>query len=382
VYSVAAYGAMIADRVRTDAYAEALRRAVRPGAVVLDVGAGTGIFALLACRCGARRVYAVEPDDAIEVARETAAANGLSGRITFYQELSTRVNLPERADVIVSDLRGVLPLCRHHLPAVADARRRFLAPGGRLIPRRDTLWAGVAEAPELYGQCTGAWEDRRFGLDLGAARRLATNTWRRARLTADQLLAGPGCWATLDYETLESPDVGGSVTWAVERAGTGHGLAVWFDAELAEGVGFSNAPGAPELIYGAAFFPWPAPVALGAGDTVSASLRADLVGKDYVWRWDSRVTGPGSPGPVKADFKQSTFFGAPLSPATLRRRAAEYVPALDEDGQLDRLILTLMDGATPLGEIARRVADRFPDRFPRWQDALTRAGDLAQRYGR
>ena len=58
-YSIRDYGTMMADEVRTNAYAEALRRAVRPGDVVLDLGAGTGIFSLLACRFGARRVHAV-----------------------------------------------------------------------------------------------------------------------------------------------------------------------------------------------------------------------------------------------------------------------------------------------------------------------------------
>ena len=65
------------------------------------------------------------------MAREIAAANGFADRIDFFQELSTEVELPERADVIVSDLRGVLPAYQHHIGAIADARERLLAPGGR-----------------------------------------------------------------------------------------------------------------------------------------------------------------------------------------------------------------------------------------------------------
>src|SRR5204862_7848061 len=103
IFTVAAYGQMISDAVRMDSYARALRHAVKPGAVVVDIGTGTGIFALLACRLGARRVYAIEPGDAIQVAREIAAANGCGDRIEFIQALSTDATLPERADVIVSD---------------------------------------------------------------------------------------------------------------------------------------------------------------------------------------------------------------------------------------------------------------------------------------
>jgi protein arginine N-methyltransferase 1 len=140
MYSLDTHGAFIANRVRMNAFREALQRVVRPDAVVLDLGAGTGIFALLACQMGARRVYAIEPDDSIQVARDLAAANGCADRMEFFQALSTQVNLPERADVIVNDIYRPLPIFGLRLSAIIDARRRLLAPGGVLIPRTDTLW--------------------------------------------------------------------------------------------------------------------------------------------------------------------------------------------------------------------------------------------------
>ena len=109
-YTIRGHGAMLSDRVRMHAYAAALEAAVRPGSVVLDVGTGTGIFALLACRLGARRVYAVEPGDSIHLARAAARDAGYADRVEFIQGISTEVDLPERADVMVSDLRGLLPL--------------------------------------------------------------------------------------------------------------------------------------------------------------------------------------------------------------------------------------------------------------------------------
>ncbi len=66
---------------------------------------------MLACRFGARRVYAFEPSPIIELAREIAAANGLADRIEFIPKMSTESSLPEPANVvIVSDVRGILPL--------------------------------------------------------------------------------------------------------------------------------------------------------------------------------------------------------------------------------------------------------------------------------
>src|SRR5262245_32729841 len=174
MYSVSSYGFMIADSARMDAYAEALRRAVKPDSVVLDIGAGTGIFSLLACRFGARKVYAIEPDDTIRVACEIAAANGYSDRIEFIQKLSTEVTLPELADVLISDMRGLLPFLGRHISNVADARERLLKPGGTLIGRRDDIWAAIVEAEETYNEYLGPWE--KYDLDMTAARRIVTNT--------------------------------------------------------------------------------------------------------------------------------------------------------------------------------------------------------------
>lgn len=382
MYSVSDYGSMITDTGRMEPYVQALRQAVEPGAVVLDIGTGTGIFALLACQFGARRVYAIEPSDAIQLARELAAANELSERIAFIQGLSTQVTLPEPANVIISDLRGVLPLFERHIPAIIDARRRFLAPGGVLIPQRDRLWAAVVEAPDLFEPYMKPWVNNDYELNLLAGQQIVTNTWRKGRVAPDRFLVEPRCWATLDYATIESPNVQAEVTWSVTRASTAHGLNLWFEATLAEGIGFSTAPDQPELVYGSAFFPWPKPVSLAEGDTVSVTLQANLVNDDYIWRWDSCVLAQGQPGQIKANFKQSTFLGTPLSPAQLRKRAASYVPELNESGQMTRLILDLMDQAIPLQQIADTLAEQFPDRFATRQAALSRIGELSLKYSR
>ena len=73
-----------------EAFIRRCAQTIKPGSVVVDMGTGTGIFALLACRLGARRVYAIEPDDAIQVAKEIAAANGCADRIEFMQAIVDR----------------------------------------------------------------------------------------------------------------------------------------------------------------------------------------------------------------------------------------------------------------------------------------------------
>lgn len=316
-YHLLSYGEMIRDRIRMDAYTEALRRAVRPGSVVLDIGTGAGICALLACRFGAARVYAVDPNDALHVAREIAAANGYGERIRFIQALSTEVTLPEQADVIVSDLRGVLPLYQGHIPAIMDARQRLLAPGGALIPQRDTLWAAVVEAPEAYLPVVSPWADPGLGFDMSAGRAIMANSWRKVVVTPDAFLVEPALWAILDYARVASPDISAEIAWKVVRPGVGHGLSLWFETALAEDVGFTAAPGRPPTIYGQAFFPWERPVPLAVGDRVFVGLWARLTGGDYAWHWHTRIEAAGQPGRPVAQFTQSSVLAEFLSPGQL-----------------------------------------------------------------
>jgi protein arginine N-methyltransferase 1 len=379
MYSVHDYGLMIADRVRMEAYSRALRLVVRPGSAVLDLGAGAGIFALLACRFGARRVYAIEPESIIQVGREIAAANGYGERIVFLPQRAEQVELPERVDVIVSDLRGVLPCFSDHLPVLVDARQRFLAPGGAMIGKRDTVWATVVEGPKLYRNHFAGWDEAALGFDQQAARRIIANSWGKARVLPEQLLAEPCCLAIFDYETVAGPDLSASVSFTTTRSRTAHGLVVWFDAVLAEGVGFSNAPGQPEMMYGNAFFPWPEPLHVDAGDQVNVTFEARFVGSDYIWKWDSSISGPQD---VRAAFQQTTFRGGPVSPAIVQRRALQHRAVLGEDGQIDRFILSAMNGRASLGSIARRVLARFPGRFASLKAAMSRVGELSARYSR
>jgi len=54
----------------------------------------------------------------------------------------------------------------------------------------------------------------------------------------------------------------------------------------------------------------------------------------------------------------------------LRKRGSNYVPALAEDGEIERAVLEQMNGKTALADIAHDVARRYPARFARWEDAL------------
>lgn len=379
-YSLSDYGDMITDN-RIEPYVQAIKTTVKPGSVVLDIGTGTGFCAILACQLGAKRVYAIEPSDAIIVARQVAIDNGYADRIEFIQAISTQVNLPEKVDVIISDLRGAVPLFQHHIGSIVDARSRFLAPDGIQIPQRDTIWGALVSDPESYAKkYQSPWQDNPYGCNLTANRKFVTNTWTKIRFKPAQLLVEPQIWTTLEYTTIVEPNVKNTLTWSIAEAGTIHGLGLWFDTVLAEGIGFSNAPDQPPYIYSNAFFPLSNPVAVVPGDRVTVILQAKLVGDDYIWSWQTQVTTNDIPVQVKASFQQSTFFGVPLSPKILQKRADIYIPHLGKSAKIDNLILNLMAETKPLGEIAHCLTQQFSQQFPTWQKALSYVGEMSQRY--
>lgn len=382
-YSTSAYGKMIEDRRRTEPFVDALRAAIGPQTVLLDIGTGTGIFSFLACQFGVARVYAVEPDAiALQVAQLCAKDIPGSERITWIQGLTTELDLPEKVDIVVGDLHGTLPFFKGNIESLADARKRHLKPGGRMLPSRDVLHAAPAFAPEEYQRIEAPWRRNDYDIDLSAAAPYVVNQWSRANsepIAPERLLAIPQRWGVVDYTSTDSPELDHTLEWQIERGGTLHGAYVWFDGDLGEGFGYSNSPLLPELVYGRAFFPFERPTEVVSGDILRTRLAVRLVKGNYVFRWDSRITA--ADGAVKARFEQSTFKSHPTSPTELRKASADYVPTLTEDGQVVRAVLEAMAGGQRVQDIADAMAARFPQRYKTAAKALDEVSRLSQKYG-
>jgi protein arginine N-methyltransferase 1 len=380
MYSLRDFGSMIGDTARFDAYAKAIARAVRPGDTVAEIGCGPAVFSLLACRAGARRVFAIELDESIHFARQLAAANGFTDRIEFFQSDSRKTELPERVNVIVSDIRGVLPLHDHAIPSLEDARKRLLAPGGIMIPQRDTLKAAVIEADEFYSGLTSPWRSSVPGVDLSPSLAPILNQTHSVSFKHDQLLTQPQDWGALDYTVGAATRATAELDFRAEREGTAHGVCLWFEAKLFEDIGYSTGPGAVDSVYGQLFLPWLQPVAVEKGQKIQVALHADLVGQDYIWRWETRIAADANHPTIH--FRQSTFQGGNFSPHALRCQAVDYAPLLSEAGQADLWMLERMDGSASLQKIAQSASQQFPKLFSSWREAFQRAADLSRDFSR
>ncbi|MFH1812417.1 MAG: 50S ribosomal protein L11 methyltransferase, partial [Pseudomonadota bacterium] len=128
--------AMLQDRARVEALARAIAGSVRPGDVVVEVGTGCGLLAVLAARAGARRVFAIEATELWQVARDVIAHNGVADVVQVIPGMSFDVELPERGDVLITETLGHLGVDEGIVATVADARGRLLKPGARLVPER------------------------------------------------------------------------------------------------------------------------------------------------------------------------------------------------------------------------------------------------------
>lgn len=130
---------MLNDAVRVRTYHRGIHRNVAPGDVVLDLGTGTGLLAFMASRAGARKVYAVEHSDFIEVAREIGRLNGITN-VEYVQANSRDFNPPEPIDVVIHEQMGDELFNENMIENLLDLRRRVLRRGGRILPSRFRLF--------------------------------------------------------------------------------------------------------------------------------------------------------------------------------------------------------------------------------------------------
>lgn len=378
-YSLLNYGDMITCEPRMSRYVAALKQAITPGCTVIDLGSGPGVFAVLACRFGAGSAIAIEPDETSQLVMQLAHANGCTDRVSVFEGISDDYRTGSRADIIISDLHGSLPLYERHIPTIVDARQRLLKPGGTLIPVRDTLWLALVHNAKVRSSYETPWHSNSLDLDLQAGLRLVSNQPVKTALEAGDLLSEAVTLGTIDYRLVEEADFSATAEIRNARAGEAHGFVIWFDCEPADGIGFSNAPGQPTQVYGQTFFPFLKPIDLKEGDEVRIEITAKLAGGEYIWNWVSSLRGVDSSS-VDEPQRQSTFHAKVFSSRSLGAHSSEFIPNNSQTLDVDRTCLQMVDGRRSLGAIADDLFARFPSRFGSATDALDYVTRLTAGY--
>ena len=231
---VTIHRAMLADRVRLQAYQAAIRSIVRRGDIVIDAGSGTGILAVMAAQAGAKKVYAIEASEYSRVARQVAADNGFATRIDVIEADFASVELPERARVLVTETFGAWVLAEGALPDLRTCVARNMELDGVTIPRSFSLYLSpMMTAPS---DLMAPFTQPLFGVDLSCLRGEALGRAHQAIVPADQ--AGPAVFVAR-YPLLNTEE---DLTATVTVSGPCEALCAWFTLELAPDLNLSTSP--------------------------------------------------------------------------------------------------------------------------------------------
>jgi protein arginine N-methyltransferase 1 len=252
---------MLSDSVRVQTYHRGIRRNVRPGDVVVDLGTGTGLLAFMASRAGAKKVYAVEHSDVIEIAREIGRHNGFTN-IEFVQANSREFTPPEPVDVVVHEQMGDELFNENMVQNLLDVRDRFLRPHGRILPAKFRLFVEPVTLHE-------SMRVRRFwnielpdGIDLGPMRESHVagrsdtgrneQTWLRPGSVA-ATLGTPTPVLEFDLDTLAGAHAL-PTDFVVERTAAADmivdGTCIWFEALFDDDTVLSTSPLGPLTSWG------------------------------------------------------------------------------------------------------------------------------------
>jgi len=279
---------MLADEVRTSSFLRAIMEVVQPGDVVVDIGSGTGVLSLFAAMAGASRVYAIEREPVIEIAGEIAAHNGMSETITFVAGSSLEVEIPERADVLITETIGNVGFDEGISTWISDARTRFLKQDASVVPGRVDVVASLVSAPRDF-RAVEKWSQHLHRLDFTALTRIVRNNLQWVDLSPAAIVSEPAAVFGTDFSAEPEP-FAGSVRVEVIKDAFVHGIGVWFRSMLTPNIEITNAPPNAVPSWEQGFLPLDEPIELAVGEHVQLEISSSASGAEWTWRVGSGRT--------------------------------------------------------------------------------------------
>ena len=352
----------VSDPIRLEAFRTAIARSVLLGDRVADLGCGSAVLGLLCLQVGAGHVYAIDSTVAIEIARDSLHRSGWASQTSFIHNASYRAELPERVDVAICDHVGYFGFDYGLIAMLADARHRFLKPGGKLVPGRLRLHIAAVESDKCHALAEG-WSAPGIPREFHWLRQNGVNSKYAVNLQGADVLAGPSELACIDLYADNPQFFSWNAELRVECDGVLHGLAGWFECELAEGVWMTNSPLSDQAIERCqAFFPIDQPLLVKAGELVNVTVSARPANNLIAWEVRHPATGKR--------FSHSTWQGDVMMPHQLVRSHPDYVPQLSTTARAKALVLALCDGQRSVSEIQAAVRREHPHLFPSEQEIV------------
>ena len=345
----------VADARRLAQFREAVAKVLPPDAVVADVGCGSAVLGLLCLQAGARHVYGVDETAALEIARESMARSGRAEQTTFIDGKSSHVGLPEPVDLVICDHVGYFGIDYGLVELMADARR-FLKPGGQMIPSRLKLLLAPVGSDRLFAQSQG-WSQQDVPAEYHWLTELSVNNRYAVDFDEDEVLSGPVELAFIDLREKQPAFFSWSVEWVAEKDGVVHGLGGWFDCELAQDVWMTNSPLSNQAIdRHQIFLPVSEPLSVKAGDVLQATVM--IRPSDNLIGWTVRHPASGFSS------NHTTWNGDLLSAEKLTKLRPDRVPRPTVSAHALAVVLGYCDGQHTVADIQRKVTEDHPGLFP------------------
>ncbi|KAI5581119.1 hypothetical protein POPTR_008G222700v4 [Populus trichocarpa] len=280
---------MLQDYVRTGTYYAAVieNRADFFGRVVVDVGAGSGILSFFAAQAGAKHVYAVEASEMADYARKLIAGNpSLGEKITVIKGKVEEVELPEKADILISEPMGTLLVNERMLESYVIARDRFLVPNGKMFPTVGRIHMAPFSDEYLFVEIANKalfWQQQGYyGVDLTPLHASAFGGYFSQPVVDafdPRLLVAPAISHVLDFTEIKEEDlyeIDIPLKFIASVGTRVHGLACWFDV-LFNGSTvqrwLTTAPGAPTTHWYQLRCVLSQPLYVVAGQEITGQLR-------------------------------------------------------------------------------------------------------------
>jgi protein arginine N-methyltransferase 1 len=346
----------LADAVRLERYKSAISKSLAVNDTVADLGCGSGVLGFLCLQAGAGHVFAVDDSAMIDVARNSMVRAGQGERATFSRGKSSQIELPERVDVVICDHVGYFGFDYGIVGFLEDARKRFLKPGGKLIPSRIRLNVAVVGS-QRCDELANAWQSENIPQTFHWLRNHAVNAKHAVSLERADVYCAPAIVGDIDLHADHPDFFSWNAELHIERDGLMHGLGGWFDCELAEGVWMTNSPLAEQPIQrNQVFLPIDEAVAVKAGERVKATIMSRPCDHLIAWVVEFPATGQR--------FSHSTWQGQVLTAEQLLQANPERVPRLGRTGQATATVLAYCDGQRTVAQIEAAVLRDHSDLFP------------------
>lgn len=280
---------MLADHERNDAFEEAIKRAVKPDTIALDIGTGSGILSMMAVRHGAQKVFACEQSKYIAAAaKENITKNGMRSQIKLFESKSTQLTaekMGEKPSLVVAEIFDSGLLGEHAVPSFRHALSQLCTPGARVIPQSAAVKgrlinaekiASVHPMKNISGFDVSAFDQFRVAEEY-ITQNLSEVSHEFCSDEFDLMSVDfMNLWPAMDMNQYKIIPLEVPVT----NDKPVHGIAFWFNLNLDDQTSLSSAPGRKDNHWGQALSFFPAPLAARSGDT----LKIDLYHNDIkIW---------------------------------------------------------------------------------------------------